>query len=363
MPKVSFVVPCYNLAHLLSDCVTSMLEQTFGDFEILIMDDASPDNTPEVARGFGDPRVRHVRNEKNLGHLRNYNKGIALSRGDYVWLVSADDRIRRPYALEKYVALMEAHPEVGFVFCPGYGLVAGEETDLLDYSSYGDEDAIFDGRKFLSRLLLGNTVVAASGMVRKTLYERLGAFPLDLPFAGDWYLWCLFAVHSDVGYFAEPLVNYRAHQLSITNEILKNRENPWKDEGIAVAWRIKREVEVAGHSWLTAHCDDSIVRQYASSLGEYGMTPDRFEQSLNSFSTSPEEAGLIRRRGYLSAGDRAFWAGDRRLAATLYGLAMKSSPANGEAIMKYGRLRLGKVGDRIRGGLGATRHGRRETAC
>ena len=102
-PTVSFVVPCYKLAHLLGECVDSILGQTYRDFEVLIMDDCSPDNTAEVAQSFTDPRVRHVRNEPNLGHLRNYNKGIELARGKYVWLISADDRLRRPYVLERYV--------------------------------------------------------------------------------------------------------------------------------------------------------------------------------------------------------------------------------------------------------------------
>ncbi len=68
-PKVSFVVPCYRLAHLLPQCIHSILAQTFVDFEILVMNDRSSDNTTEVAAAFRDPRVIHVLNEKNLGHL------------------------------------------------------------------------------------------------------------------------------------------------------------------------------------------------------------------------------------------------------------------------------------------------------
>ena len=75
-PKVSFVIPCYKLGHLLTECVESILAQSFTDFEVLIMDDCSPDDTPQVAQSFKDPRVIHVRNEQNLGHLRNYNKAL-----------------------------------------------------------------------------------------------------------------------------------------------------------------------------------------------------------------------------------------------------------------------------------------------
>src|SRR5208283_2490112 len=77
-PTVSFIVPCYKLAHLLPNCVHSILMQTYRDFEVLIMDDCSPDATPQVAQSFQDPRVKHIRNDPNLGHLRNYNHGIGL---------------------------------------------------------------------------------------------------------------------------------------------------------------------------------------------------------------------------------------------------------------------------------------------
>src|SRR5580704_11101803 len=96
-PTVSFIVPCYKLAHLLPECVTSILSQSYRQFEVLILDDCSPDNTREVARSFHDSRVKYVRNEKNLGHLQNYNHGIAMARGRYVWLISADDRLRKPF--------------------------------------------------------------------------------------------------------------------------------------------------------------------------------------------------------------------------------------------------------------------------
>src|SRR3954451_10954181 len=124
-PLVSFVVPCYKLAHYLAECVDSILSQTYTNLEVLIMDDCSPDNTPEVAKSFTDPRVRYIRNEPNLGHLRNYNKGIQMSQGKYIWLISADDRLRCDYVLEKYVAALEVNPNVGYAFCPAVRLENG----------------------------------------------------------------------------------------------------------------------------------------------------------------------------------------------------------------------------------------------
>src|ERR1700710_1386671 len=109
-PTVSFVVPCYELAHLLPECVASILSQTYTDFEILIMDDCSPDDTEKVAATFRDERVKYIRNSENLGKLRNYNKGIGLCGGEYIWLISADDYLRKPYILEHYMRVMETNP-------------------------------------------------------------------------------------------------------------------------------------------------------------------------------------------------------------------------------------------------------------
>src|SRR5437762_6886702 len=155
-PAVSFVVPCYNLAHFLPECIGSILGQTYGDFAVLIMDDCSPDNTSEVAHRFNDSRVRHVRNDTNLGALANYNKGISLSRGKYVWLISADDYLRVPYVLERYVQLMEKNPRVVYAFCPAIGVESGKEPSVLTYSACGDSDRVMPGRLFLTALLQGH---------------------------------------------------------------------------------------------------------------------------------------------------------------------------------------------------------------
>jgi hypothetical protein len=355
VPKVSFVVPCYRLAHLLPECLESILTQTFRDFEVLVMDDCSPDDTPGVVRRIGDPRVRHVRNPVNLRHLRNYNRGIELSSGEYVWLISADDRLRTLHAIERYVALLEARPDVGYVFCPGVGLRDGVETGVLDYSRHGDGDAVFEGPAFVRTLLRGNSVVAASGLVRRSLYERLGAFPLDLPYAGDWYLWLRFAVHANVGYIAEPMVHYREHAQSATSGFMADPTHPWKGEGITVVWRIRREVEAAGRPELIPDCLDSLVHQYGSSMSRYGMSPGAFEVSLASAGADRAEIRSIRVRSYLHAGDDAFWRGERRLATALYGRAFRAEPARTEAAAKFALARLGRFGDRLRGGFGGLR--------
>ena len=198
-PMVSFVVPCYKLAHLLPECVNSILAQTYRQFEVLIMDNCSPDSTPEVAQSFQDPRVKHIRNDVNIGHVRNFNKGISLSRGKYVWVLSADDFLKSPHVLEQFVGVMERNAHVGFVFCRAIEWLDAKEAGTRHC---GNVDRIWEGRDLLRKLVKSNFIAQSSGMVRKACYEMVGVFAPDMPFAWVWYLWCLLALHYDVAYFA-----------------------------------------------------------------------------------------------------------------------------------------------------------------
>lgn len=365
-PLVTFVIPCYKLGHLLSECVTSILSQTYKSFEVLIMDDCSPDHTPDVARCFSDPRVRYIRNETNLGNLRNYNKGIGLAAGKYIWLISADDRLRRPYVLERYVRLMEDHPRVGYIFCATVELEDGHETRMLEYSIQGNKDTVFKGRRFLARLLNGNTVIAASGMARKECYEKVSLFPLDLPWGGDWYLWCIFALHYDVAQLAEPMVNYRRHELSMTDALVGERLRNCAESDVTVLRRIMEKVVEAGCASLARKCMHAIASQYADSLAsrkyrsskswyEYSMSLDEFDESLRHNICNAREERFIRARAYAGAADRYYWRGEFGKALEFYRRGLWEDAAMPNMWIKYFVLRLGTIGIRFRAGLLALR--------
>lgn len=350
-PIVSFIVPCYKLAHLLPDCVNSILAQTYDNFEVLIMDDCSPDNTAQVARSFRDARVKHIRNDPNVGHLRNYNKGIGLAAGRYVWLISADDCLRKPYVLERYLEVMEAHPEVGYAFCPGVGLQGQRETEIVEWAVLDHQDAILNGREFLCRLLQANCVLAPSGLVRKECYERLGTFPLDLPFAGDWYLWCMFALYYDVAYFCEAMVNYREHSQSMTDLLIAEDIRLLSRDDVAVRWRMKEQIERAGHQSLAERCKDSLVEYYIQSMtskrwrgARYRMSLEELNLSLNTHASKPHDRTEIQTRVLAGIGDRLYWDKDFEPDLRIYKLALEHSPANPKLWLKYLVLRFGALG-------------------
>jgi glycosyltransferase involved in cell wall biosynthesis len=316
------------------------------------MDDCSPDATAEIARGFGDPRVHHVRNATNLGHLRNYNAGIAMARGEFVWLISADDRLRRPYVLERFVAHLDEHPDEGYVFCPVMRFDGDRETTL--YGSHGNHDTVFPGEAFARALARGNSVPAASGLVRKSYYESFGAFPLDLPFAGDWYMWALFALHGDVGYLAEPMVGWRVHEGNMTHRFTSRPAALMRDE-IMVMVRVRDQARATHQDAIARAYDDAIVNYYAWRI-TYGLTPDgagrmtpeQLDASLAEWCYDDRERHRILTRAQAAFGDVCYENGDVEGARRWYAAALRSGLPTARTLAKYGLLRAGRAGQCVR---------------
>jgi glycosyltransferase involved in cell wall biosynthesis len=301
-PKVSFIVPSYKLAHFLPDCVNSILTQTYGDFEVLIMDDCSPDNTPEVAAGFKDPRVKYIRNETNLGHIRNYNKGIEISRGRYIWLLSADDCLRRNYVLQKYVELLEKNPQVGYVFCPAITLMEGKEVGLEVWTAWpGGGDRVLSGREVVRRSAYKCAVCSPAGLVRKDCYTRVGGgFPIGLPRTGDMYLWAVFAMMYDVGYFAEPMVYYRRHNNSMDKILEIEQPSTFFEQDLLARWLIKKEANKMGTQGVESDFCHGLADIYVSRLvhkevGDWQLGPtwEDTRQEIRDNASNEKEAEEI----------------------------------------------------------------------
>ncbi|WP_213806312.1 glycosyltransferase family A protein [Granulicella sp. dw_53] len=344
-PKVSFVVPCYKLAHLLSECVHSILIQTYTDFEVLIMDDDSPDDTAVVAASIEDPRVRYIHNEKNLGNLRNYNKGIELCRGSYIWLISADDYLRKDHILEWYMEVLERDSHVGYAFCPAIEVMDGRETHVLPYSFYGEKDVIVDGWCLLKKLLVSNFIVAGSVLARAECYRTIDYFPLDegMEWSGDWYLWCVFALRYDVAYFAEPMVCYRAHSLSMTTTLAQD-ENLYKCSAgdLAVPLKVRQRALEAGLQEVADWCLKAIAKEYSQQVkskryqgSTWSLSLEQLEQSLCANIPLESERELIRARAFDAMGDNLWLSGDSLQAKRCY---LDSVARDPWSILTYAKL-------------------------
>jgi glycosyltransferase involved in cell wall biosynthesis len=197
-PRVSVVIPCYNYGRFLPDCVRSVLDQPGVDVDVLVVDDASPDNSGEVARRIAatDPRVRVREHAVNRGHIATYNDGLASVTGDYLVLLSADDLLT-PGSLARSAALLAANPGVGMVY--------GHSTRFVDRPPRARTAVrswtVWAGEEWIDLLCRGvtNPVSTPDVMMRSTLMRTLVGYDTRLPHAADLLLWLRVAARSAIG--------------------------------------------------------------------------------------------------------------------------------------------------------------------
>ena len=216
MPKVSVIMPTYNRARFIAESIQSVLAQTFTDFEIIVVDDGSRDNTREVVNSFRDSRITYIY-QKNRGVSVARNTGIKAANGEYFIFLDSDDVLLKG-AIEKRVKVMDRHPEVGFSYGQTYLMDARGRVFGLWKLRRGNS-GIRRGTEELRDFLMGNHVPTLTVMVRGSCLFAVGLF--DLTFSAgseDLELWIRLAKKYSAAYLAEPLAKYRIHQSSITVE-------------------------------------------------------------------------------------------------------------------------------------------------
>ena len=215
VPLVSVGIPTYNAERYLRESIESVLAQTFKNFELIIIDDASNDQTWDIAQAYAhkDPRVSAVRNSKTLGLVANFNRCIELAKGRYVCVWHQDD-VMEPQNIEKKVALLEANPQVGFVHS-NVSLIDAQGRVLSEHwESDSTRDYICSGLDFFLKMIEPgkNYVCCPSVLARRECYEKLGRFRSELYFTCDWEMWMRLSLYYDVACLGAPLVHFRRHQ-------------------------------------------------------------------------------------------------------------------------------------------------------
>ena len=247
MPIVSVIVPNYNHARFLRQRIGTILAQSFRDFELILLDDCSTDESRSILREYAsDPRVRLDFNDANSGStFKQWNKGVRLAQGKYVWLAESDD-YSDPHFLERLVALLHADPEVMISYCRSWRV--SDNDNVTENETAGGPDAGRDAsrsnanqREFAYPLLdapdlprwstdfcadgaeecrryfvIANLVRNASSAVfRKAAYEEAGGADETLRLCGDWKLWASIALRGKMAYVSDPLNYYRLHAGSV----------------------------------------------------------------------------------------------------------------------------------------------------
>jgi hypothetical protein len=224
MPAVSVIVPNYNHARFLRQRIDTILTQTFQDFELILLDDCSTDESRFILRDYGsDPRVRLEFNDVNSGStFKQWNKGVKMARGKYIWLAESDD-YSDPRFLETLKTLLEADEKVTVAYCrswrvsddrvDGFAYPLLDSKDLVRWSADFRSDGIEECRSyFVTANLVRN---ASSALFCKSVYERVGGADENLRFCGDWKLWAGMSLCGAMAYTSEPLNYYRMHLGSV----------------------------------------------------------------------------------------------------------------------------------------------------
>ena len=215
--KVTVGIPTHNRAEWLRECVASVLAQSYGDFQLLISDNASDDETGAVVASFDDSRIDYARSESNVGMIGNFNRVIELARGEFL-IVLPDDDILYPEYLSTAVGLLESHRSVGVLYT-GYTLIDADSRVLQRAPLAIAEPVSFErGRDYLERVMgssLGAICWTSALFRTKAIASADGMRADEQPFA-DIPLFMRIALDWDFLSLAEPLVGLRVHEGSET---------------------------------------------------------------------------------------------------------------------------------------------------
>jgi glycosyltransferase involved in cell wall biosynthesis len=222
---IDVVVPCYEYGRFLRECVDSVLSQGIGDIKVLIVDNASTDNSLEVARQLAteDSRIEVVAHPRNVGATASYNEGIDWASAEYLVLLDADDLLA-PGCLARALACMEAHREVSFT----YGIEAFRLADgTIQVHPQDSGEARWQltaGGEFIAQICrFPKNQVGAPTVVRRTsMQKRIGYYRPSLPYTDDLEMWLRLASVGDVGRISAVQGIRRIHGLQMSEAYRSN---------------------------------------------------------------------------------------------------------------------------------------------
>lgn len=210
---VSVIMPLYNSEAFVKEAVESILNQTYQQIELIVINDGSTDKSDLVIKGFNDKRIRYVNNSINKGIVSTINKGLLLSKGKYIARMDADD-IALPNRLAKQVNLLETQPDIKLCGTTAIAIdKQGKKLVKLNRPVKDDEIKVFN---LFRNAFIHPTIMADADLIKKI------AFTEDYKYAEDYFTFSQFTMHYKVANLKEPLLLYRLHEDSITST--KNKE-------------------------------------------------------------------------------------------------------------------------------------------
>ncbi len=215
IPTLTIQMCTYNRAHYITQAIDSVLSQTFQDFELLILDDCSTDNTEEVMAAYlTDPRIKYIKNEQNLGITKNRNKALALSNGKYIAVLDSDDYWTDNTKLEKQINFLNKNPDY---------ILIGTNMTIVDEQNKTIKKVSYPSSNFLIKnlLLLKNLFCHSSVMYKKQEIINLGSYDESLPIWEDYDLWLKIGNKYKFANLNTYTTAYRQHASQSNSEKIK----------------------------------------------------------------------------------------------------------------------------------------------
>jgi len=220
-PTLSIIVPCYNHARFLPERLKSISEQSFSDFEIILLDDASTDNSQNVLRAYAGQEMRvsaTLFNDENGGCVNEqWRKGVRIAKGDFIWIAESDD-VAAPDFLQVLLKQFKSFPEVGMAYCDSMIIDdSGKQHGGYDYShsEYQNRwqgDFVLDGKTFIKEhLVFRNVIPNASAVVFKKENLKAALMQSNMKYCADYYCYTRLLSTSAIAYVSKPLNFFRAH--------------------------------------------------------------------------------------------------------------------------------------------------------
>lgn len=235
MPKVSIIVPNFNHAKYLPQRLNSIFNQTYQDFEVIILDDCSKDNSREILTNYQEnSKITHlIFDETNSGKpFQQWNKGIGLAEGEWIWIAESDDFAEKDFLI-KLIKQTEQYPTAGLIYSH---LRWVDETGKEMYCQKNSDEILFyDGNNFIKEYLLYSTTIfnISSVIFRKEIFEKLNSTMFEgMEICGDHFFYVLFAEYADVIEVCQILNNFRQTGANIS--VQKAKDGVDFTEGIAV---------------------------------------------------------------------------------------------------------------------------------
>jgi glycosyltransferase involved in cell wall biosynthesis len=263
VPTVSVVVPCYKYGQYVTGCVTSLLANTEVDLDILVVDDASPDDSWSVVQRLGqlDPRVRVQRNEQNKGLIETANAAIMAATGDYVVLISADDALT-PGWLDRGVSFLDRNPRAVLAYGPTRRF-SGPLPSL--HVTRRVRPVVYPGRDWIEQTCVRGVTAMLSPevIVRTSAQHEVGGYNADLPYSSDMEMWLRLASIGDIVRVGGPVAAfYRVSAQSMSRPVY---ENPLKELEVRRdafdVWYDFAAGRVADRDQLMATAKNSLARR------------------------------------------------------------------------------------------------------